>query len=84
MTQPAAHPDVLFVPYRDSLDLLSVADAMRICEEVYAMHARGSVAWSVPPSFKLDTAAPFHNHWHVKAATLTDVPITASNASSSK
>jgi alanine dehydrogenase len=76
MTQPATHPDVLFVPYRESLDLLSVADAMRICEEVYAMHARGSVAWSVPPSFKLDTPAPYHNHWHVKAATLTEVPIT--------
>ena len=34
---------VLFVPYQDTLALLSVEDALRICEEVYGMHARGSV-----------------------------------------
>lgn len=71
-----SHPDVLFVPYRDTLDLLSVEDTMRICEDVYRMHAAGSVDWSKPPSFKLDTAAPFHNHWHVKGVMLRDLPIT--------
>lgn len=70
------HPDVLFVPYRDTVDLLSTDDAMRICEDVYKMHANGSVQWSKPPSFKLDTDAPYHNHWHVKAVTLKDIPIT--------
>jgi alanine dehydrogenase len=70
------HPDILFVPYRDTLKLLSLEDAMRICEETYRMHARGSVVWSKPPSFKLDVAAGFHNHWHVKGVLLEDIPVT--------
>ena len=70
------HPDILFVPYRDTLKLLSLTDAMRICEETYRMHARGSVTWSKPPSFKLDVAEGFHNHWHVKGVLLRDIPVT--------
>jgi ornithine cyclodeaminase len=70
------HPDVLFVPYQATLDLLSVDDAMRICEDVYRMHQRGSVTWSTPANFRLDTAAPFHNHWHVKGALLAEIPTT--------
>src|SRR5271155_5184470 len=49
---------------------------MRICEETYRMHARGSVVWSKPPSFKLDVAEGFNNHWHVKGVLLKDIPIT--------
>ncbi len=67
---------VLFVPYQDTLALLSVEDALRICEDVYRMHARGSVVWSSPPSFKLDVAEGFNNHWHVKSALLKDIPTT--------
>src|SRR6202171_1214331 len=67
---------VLFVPYRDTLELLSVADAMAVCEQVYLMHARGSVLLSNPPSFKLDVADVFHNHWHVKSVFLKDIPAT--------
>src|SRR5262249_7846075 len=67
---------VLFVPYRDTLGLLGVEDALRICEDVYAMHARGSIAWASPVSFKLDVAEGFNNHWHVKAAFLKEIPIT--------
>src|SRR5260370_15692554 len=67
---------VLFVPYQDTLGLLGVEDALRVCEEVYAMHARGSVAWASPASFKVDVAEGFHNHWHVKATFLTEVPTT--------
>src|SRR5258708_8401208 len=67
---------VLFVPYQDTLGLLGVEDALRVCEEVYAMHARGSVAWASAASFKLDVAEGFNNHWHVKAAFLTEVPTT--------
>ena len=52
---------VLFVPYQDTLGLLSVEDALAVCEEVYLMHARGSVVLSNPPSFKLDVADGFHN-----------------------
>jgi ornithine cyclodeaminase len=66
----------LFVPYRDTLGLLSVADAMQVCEEVYLMHARGSVVLSNPPSFKLDVADGFHNHWHVKSVFLKEIPAT--------
>ena len=73
---PLTHPDILFVPYGDTLKLLSLDDAMRICEETYRMHARGTVTWSKPPSFKLDVAAPFHNHWHVKGVLLEDIPVT--------
>ena len=72
----ADNKGVLFVPYKDTLGLLSVADAMKVCEDVYRMHARGSVVWSNPHSFKLDVAEDFHNHWHVKAAFLKDVPTT--------
>ena len=67
---------VLFVPYRDTLALLTVTDALRICEQVYAMHARGSVVLSNPPSFKLDVADGFHNHWHVKSVFLKEIPTT--------
>src|ERR1700757_2624780 len=67
---------VLFVPYQDTLPLLSVEDALRICEDVYGMHARGSVVWSSPASFKLDVADGFNNHWHVKSVLLKDIPTT--------
>ena len=67
---------VLFVPYKDTLGLLSVEDALNVCEQVYMMHARGSVVLSDPPSFKLDVAAGFNNHWHVKSAFLKDIPAT--------
>ncbi len=73
MTDPRG---ILFVPYRDTLDLLTIDDAMRVCEQVYMMHARGSVVLSAPPSFKLDVADGFHNHWHVKSVFLKDVPTT--------
>jgi ornithine cyclodeaminase len=68
--------EVLFVPYAETLRLLSVADALAICEQVYLMHARDSVVLSSPASFKLDVADGFHNHWHVKSAFLKDVPAT--------
>jgi ornithine cyclodeaminase len=71
-----SHPDVLFVSYQDTLKLLSVEEAMRVCEDVYLMHARGSVVLSKPPSFKLDIDEGFNNHWHVKGTLLKDVPVT--------
>lgn len=71
-----ARDGVLFIPYRATLGLLSVADAMRVCEEVYRMHARGAVQWSSPPAWKLDTGEPWHNHWHVKGAFLPEIPTT--------
>ena len=67
---------VLFVPYNDTLELLSVEDALAVCEQVYMMHARGSVVLSSPPSFKLDVADAFNNHWHVKSVLLKEVPAT--------
>jgi hypothetical protein len=66
---------VLFIDYATTVKLLSVPDAMAICEDVFRMHARHSVKWSVPPSQKLDVGAPFHNHWHVKTVILEDEPI---------
>lgn len=71
-----SYPDLLFVPYRDTLDLLSVDDAMRICEDVYAMLARGTILHSKPRSFRLDVKEGFNNHWHVKSALLKEIPIT--------
>ena len=71
-----SHPDLIFVSYQDSLDLLSVEDAMRICEDVYRMLAHNSVEHSRPPSFKLDIAEDFHNHWHVKGVLLKEIPTT--------
>lgn len=66
---------VLFIDYATTVKLLAVADAMSICEDVYRMHARKSVRWSNPPSQKLDTGSPLHNHWHVKTAVLEDAPV---------
>lgn len=71
-----AHPDILFVPYHATLELLGVADAMRICEDVYRMHARGSVVWTTPANFRLDIAGELHNHWHVKGVLLEEIPTT--------
>src|SRR5215469_1747030 len=70
------YPDVLFVPYENTLDLLSVDDALRICEDVYGMHARQSVVWAAPPSFKLNVEQPFNTHWHVKGVLLKEIPAT--------
>src|SRR6185369_10861550 len=67
---------VLFVPYRETLGLLSIEDALDVCEQVYLMHARGTVVLSNPPSFKLDVADGFHNHWHVKSVFLKEIPAT--------
>lgn len=66
---------VLFIDYATTLRLLSVPEAMDICEDIYRMHARKSVKWSDPPSQKLDVGAPFHNHWHVKTVILQDEPV---------
>ena len=67
---------VRFVPYKETLDLLSVQEAMKICEDVYRMHAAGTVQWSDPSSWKLNAEAPYHNHWHVKGVLLKDIPTT--------
>ena len=67
---------VLFVPYHQTLDLLTVDDAFRVCEDVYRMHAEDSVVLATPPSFKLDVAGEFNNHWHVKGAFLKAIPAT--------
>ena len=71
----SAPESVLFIDYATTVKLLPVPDAMAICEDVFRMHARNSVKWSVPPSQKLDVGAPFHNHWHVKTVILEDEPI---------
>ena len=67
---------VLFIPYSDTIDLLSAEEALEIAESVYRMQGEGSITASSPPSFKLDVAEPFHNHWHVKCALLKEIPIT--------
>lgn len=67
---------VRFISYKDTLDLLSVEEAMQVCEDVYRMHAADSVQWSEPSSWKLDVGAPYHNHWHVKGVFLKDIPTT--------
>lgn len=67
---------VLFVSYRDTLELLDVAETMRVCEEVFRMQARGSIQYSNPMSLALDERARFHNHWNVKGALLSEIPVT--------
>ncbi|MFL2668936.1 MAG: ornithine cyclodeaminase family protein [Alphaproteobacteria bacterium] len=67
---------VLFIPYSDTVDLLSAKEALKIAEDVYRMQGEGSVMASTPPSFKLDVGEPFFNHWHVKCALLKETPIT--------
>lgn len=71
-----AERNVLFISHRDTLELLGVADALRICEDVYRMQAHGRVRWSSPPSLKLDAAAPFHNHWVAKCVLLEETAAT--------
>ena len=65
---------LLFVSYQETLELFAAADALRIVEDVYHMHAKGSVVFSGPPSFKLDDDE-FNNHWHVKGCLLKDIPV---------
>ncbi len=74
--QSSSHPDILFVPHADCVKLLTVEETIRICEEVFLMHARDSVFPRIPPAFKLDEDEDFHNHWHVKGVLLKDIPIT--------
>jgi len=78
-SQPAAadavHPDVLFLSHADCKRLLTVEQTMKICEDVFRMHARGTVFPQIPPAFKLDNDE-FHNHWHVKSALLKEIPVT--------
>ena len=66
---------VLFVPYQDTLGLLSVDDALRSASR--STDARPRQRGVVdPPSFKLDVAEEFHNHWHVKSVFLKEIPTT--------
>ena len=67
---------VLFLSYEDTLTLFSAKDALDICEDVYRMQKRGGVVLPNPPSLKMDVGKPFHNHWHLKAALLTEREIT--------
>lgn len=69
------HPDLLFVSYADCLKLLTVTETMRICEDVFRMHARGTVVPPIPPAFKLDDD-DLNNHWHVKGVLLKEIPIS--------
>lgn len=69
------HPDLLFVSYADCSKLLTVKETMRICEEVFRMHARGTVVPPIPPAFKLDDD-DLNNHWHVKGVLLKEIPIS--------
>ncbi len=66
---------LLFLSYEETLDLLSPAEAMAVCEDVYRMHADGSVRWTDPPAFRLDDDR-FHHHWHVKGALLSEIPVS--------
>ncbi len=66
---------LLFLSYEDTLALLDAGEALAICEDVYRMHARGTVDWTTPPSLRLDDDR-FHHHWHVKGALLNEVPIS--------
>jgi alanine dehydrogenase len=74
-TTPTRHPDPLFVSHADCQKILTIEDTMRICEEVFRMHARGTVSPPIPPAFKLDDDE-FNNHWHVKGVLLSEIPVT--------
>lgn len=39
---------VLFVPYKDTPNLLGVAEAFEVCERIYKMHAGGRVVLASP------------------------------------
>ena len=62
--------ELIFLSHAETLDLLSPAEAMAVCEDVYRMHAEGTVSWTEPPAFRLDDDR-FHHHWHVKGALLS-------------
>ena len=57
-----AKEGVLYIPYAETLDLLSPQEALVIAEDVYRMMAAGSIIAAIPPSFKLDIGAPYQNH----------------------
>ncbi len=66
--------EFLFISYRDTLELFGAEDALDVVENVYGMHARGTVQWSEPKDFRMDVDE-FSNHWHVKGCTLKEIPV---------
>ena len=66
---------VRFVPYKETLDLLSVEQAMQVCEDVYRMHAAGSVQWSQPSSWKLTWGA-LSQSLACQRGDAQDIPVT--------
>jgi ornithine cyclodeaminase len=68
------HDGLLFISYRDTLELFGAEDALDVVENVYGMHARGTVQWSDPMDFRMDVDE-FSNHWHVKGCTLKEIPV---------
>ena len=74
MTAPRSDDGVLFVPYRETLALLSVEDALAVCEQVIS--CMRAAAWSVEPCQASSStwADGFHNHWHVKSVLLEGCP----------
>jgi hypothetical protein len=42
------------VSHADALNILTVEETMRICEEVFLMHSRDTVVPRIPPAFKLE------------------------------
>jgi ornithine cyclodeaminase len=72
----ADYPDVLFLSYQDTLELLGVDDALLICEKVYRMHAARTVVWTTPPALQLSVGQPYHTHWQVKGVLLKEIPVS--------
>jgi alanine dehydrogenase len=70
----AAAPGSLYVPLAHTRRLLSVRDALRVTEEVFAMHARGEITMCEPPRFTIHgRTQPIYSH--VKGCVLESIPI---------
>ena len=73
----ADNKGVLFVPYKDTLGLLSVEDALQgLRGRLPHARARQRGAGRTRTASSSTWRTDFHNHWHVKSAFLKDVPTT--------
>lgn len=64
----------LFVSYDDTRRLISISDVLEVAEDVFRMHARGSVTGCDPPRFTIRGKRQ-SIYSHVKGCVLEEVPI---------
>jgi len=64
----------LFISLEDTRKFISVKDVLEVAEDVFRMHARGTVTWCDPPRFTIHGQQQ-NIYSHVKGCVLEEIPI---------